>query len=113
MREGQKIREILKDLPSDTRLFRINAGVGWQGETVRREGNILILKNPRPLRAAPKGWSDLVGWRAVEITNEMVGMTIAQVVAKEIKMSGKVDPAQQAFGDLVVSMGGIFEVVRQ
>jgi len=28
-------------------------------------------------------------------------------------MSGKVDPAQQAFGDLVVSMGGIFEVVRQ
>jgi len=113
MREGLKIKQILKELPPDMRLFRINAGTGWIGEIVRREGNVLILKNPRPLRAAPKGWSDLVGFRSVLITPEMIGETIAQFIAKEIKLSGRLSAEQRAFGKLVESMGGSFEIIDQ
>jgi len=113
MREGEKIREILAALPSNQRLFRINAGLGWVGKIVRHEGNILILKNPRPLRAAPAGWPDLAGWSSIKITEEMVGQNMAVFTGKEVKLTGKLSKEQKAFGKVLTGQGGFFEVVKE
>lgn len=108
--ERQKINEILRDLPVNKRLFRINAGQGWQGKIVKHTGQILILKDPRPLHAAPTGWPDLCGWETIEITPEMVGQKIAVFVGEEIKITGRLSRAQGAFRDIITRMGGIFRV---
>ncbi len=57
-----------------------------------------------------RGTSDLIGWRRVRITEEMVGKEIAQFVAIECKMPGnekKASQEQKNFVDLVNNEGGI------
>jgi hypothetical protein len=62
---------------------------------------------------ANPGGSDLIGFRPVEITPDMVGSTIAQFVAIECKSAvGKVSPDQQRFLDLVKKAGGCAGVAR-
>lgn len=110
--EATRIREILSTLPANKRLFRINAGVGYAGEVVDRKSGILVLKNPRPLHAAPAGWADLCGWETITIKPEDVGREIAVFVFEEIKVSGRLSKAQRKFKEVLERMGGIFRVHR-
>ena len=104
----------LKNLdPESERMFRINAGMGWTGKILHRSQNKIILENPRPLHAAPKGWPDMCGFKSVTITPDMVGQKVAVFVGEEVKSSGKLSAAQEAFRDLIVSFGGIFRVLRK
>lgn len=60
-----------------------------------------------------EGTSDLVGFRSLTVTEEMVGRTIAQFVAVEVKTpTGKVSEMQRAFLALVQRMGGYAVVAR-
>lgn len=95
------------------RLFRNNTGQGWQGQT-RREGNLLIVANPRPLQAGlHKGSSDLIGWKTVEITADMVGQHVAVFTAVEVKTgSGRTTAEQEQFLQAVRDAGGIGVVMR-
>lgn len=105
-------KERLESLPPNKRLFKINAGMGWQGKVIRHADGILILQNPRPLHAAPQGWPDLVGFETVKITLDMVGTEIAVFCGEEVKAGNdKLSKAQKAFGDLIIKMGGIFRVI--
>lgn len=110
--EQAAIDRILRGMAADDRLFRINAGVGWAGRVVRHLPGAVLLADPRPLRAAPPGWPDLFGWRAVTITPEMVGQRVAIARGVEVKADGRgrLRPEQARFGDVLESMGGIFEV---
>lgn len=57
--------------------------------------------------------SDLIGWRTIQVTPEMVGQTLAVVVAVEVKkpdwirdLKDKRENAQEAFIDWVRAAGG-------
>jgi len=60
-----------------------------------------------------KGSSDLIGWRTVTITPDMVGDDIAVFTAIEIKtQKGKTSSEQINFISRVLSAGGIAGVAR-
>lgn len=84
------------------RLFRNNCG-----QLQNRQGSWIRYGIANP------GGSDLIGFKTVEITPEMVGHTIAIFTAVEVKTpKGRVTPAQQAFLVAVQAAGGIGIVAR-
>jgi hypothetical protein len=58
------------------------------------------------------GTSDLIGWRTITITPDMVGQTIAQFVAIEVKDRATATPEQEAFIDAVNRAGGLAGVAH-
>ena len=59
------------------------------------------------------GGSDLIGYRRVRITPEMVGQEIAQFAAVEVKTArGRVRPEQQQFIEHVRGAGGVAGIAR-
>ena len=98
----------------DVRMFRNNVGQGWQGQVVSRELGAVVIQNARPLNAGLcVGSSDLIGWKTITITPDMVGQQVAVFVAAEVKTaSGKVTNEQQNFLNKVTEAGGLAVVVR-
>lgn len=97
-------------------LFRANVGRGWTGKTERitkgglvavQPGDVVIRK-ARPFDTGlPPGFSDTFGALPVTITPDMVGKTIAQFVALEVKQPGERAKDHQAkFLQAVRSYGG-------
>ena len=84
-----------------TRLFRNNTG------TLRDQ-------HGRPVSfGLCKGSADLIGWRTVTITPEMVGQQVAVFTSIEVKTpTGRVKPEQQQWLDAVQAAGGIAGVAR-
>lgn len=96
------IRLALQQSAPDCRVFRNNTG---------------SLPDPRSGRLVSfglsKGSPDLVGWRPVTITQDMVGQTIAQFVGFEVKTpNGRPTPEQKAFLSVLAAAGGLASVVR-
>ena len=97
----QRIRLALGTRP-DLRLYRNNCG---------------SLPDPRTGRPVQfglaRGSADLIGWRTVTITPEMVGQRIAVFTSIEVKTStGRLTPAQHNWLGAVRSAGGIAGVAR-
>lgn len=60
-----------------------------------------------------KGSSDLIGWKSVTITPDMVGQRVAIFLAVEVKAPGrKPTPEQTNFLDRVKSDGGLAGIAR-
>jgi VRR-NUC domain len=99
---------------SDFTLFRQNTGVAWQGDVARIDSSTVIIRNARPVHFGLfKGSSDLIGWRPITITPEMVGKQIAVFSAIECKtLKGTTTEEQQNFIDRVRGAGGIAFVAR-
>ena len=83
------------------RLFRNNTG------TLRDQ-------HGRPVQfGLCKGSADLIGWRTVTVTPEMVGQRIAVFTSIEVKTpTGRLRPEQQQWLDAVQAAGGIAGVAR-
>jgi len=112
--EGELIRRILlAGTAEGARLFRQNVGQGWTGKATHR-GSAVVIKNARPLHAGLcKGSSDIIGWRPVTITPDMVGQTVAIFTAIEVKTGRlRTTADQQRFLDAVEKAGGIADVAR-
>ena len=98
----QRIRLALGRLPW-VRMFRNNCGK---------------LPDPRTGRwiefgVGSPGGGDLLGWRTVTITPEMVGQRMAQFVSLEVKTAtGRVRPEQEQWRKVVEQAGGVAAVVR-
>lgn len=98
----QRIRLAVGTLPG-LRLWRNNSGK---------------LPDPRTGRwvqfgVASPGGSDLIGYKSITITPEMVGQKVAVFAAIEIKTpTGRATPAQKHFIDHIRAAGGIAAIVR-
>lgn len=110
----------------DTRLWRNNVGTGWAGRSTTatasnlhalaaslRPGDV-IVRGGRPLHAGLcPGSSDLIGYRTVTITPEMVGQELAVFAAVEVKSStGRPTAEQTAFVEHVRQAGGRAGIAR-
>ncbi|MFZ9514719.1 MAG: VRR-NUC domain-containing protein [Bacteroidia bacterium] len=60
-----------------------------------------------------RGSGDLIGWKTIEITEDMVGKSVAVFTSVEVKTaSGKLSPEQKHWMDKVNQAGGIGLVMR-
>jgi hypothetical protein len=114
---GDKAKELenerLLNQGPNKRLFKTDAGPAYQGEVVKHDGQMLILKNPRKIVGLPSGWPDLTGFESVVITPDMVGQKVAIFVGEEIKAGkDRMSTEQKKFQKLILSFGGIFRIVR-
>jgi hypothetical protein len=118
MTENSLMRLIMQVLGhGKNRLFRNNVGMGWTGVSSLEENrHTVVLQGARRIRfGLCVGSSDLIGWRQVTITQSMVGMTIAQFVAIEVKASNSRERGteeQRAFVRVVQDAGGCAAIVR-
>lgn len=95
-------------------VWRNNTGMAWTGKATKRADGSVLIHQARPLHAGLcKGSSDLIGLKPVTVTEDLVGQTIAQFVALEVKTpSGKTTSEQQQFLTHVRSRGGLAIVAR-
>jgi hypothetical protein len=110
-------------------IFRNNVGTGWIGKVHKVTKPIMVhlngvpvhmnpgdifIKDPRPLNAGLfNGSSDLIGWKTIEITPEMVGKKIAVFTSIEGKKhNGRISPTQAVWIQNVKNAGGIAAVAR-
>ena len=103
MASEQRIQQEIRIACSrgQTRLFRNNTG------TLRDH-------HGRPVSfGLCKGSADLIGWKRVTVTPEMVGNTVAVFASIEVKTAaGRLRPEQQQWLDAVQAAGGIAGVAR-
>ena len=96
-------------------LWKNSIGQGWMGKILSQGGEYLTLKNPYRLSfgIGGKGGSDLIGYKSITITQEMVGQTIAQWVSIEVKSkTGRLSKDQKHHLKVVQEAGGIAIVAR-
>ena len=114
MSEHRIQNEIRLAISGKATLFRNNVGTAWTGDaTTLKDGSILI-RNPRILHAGLcVGSSDLIGWRSLTITPEMVGQTVAVFAALEVKSkTGRATVGQKNFCQRVTEAGGLAGIVK-
>lgn len=125
MSETNVLRSILKSCSRGAaRLFRNNVAMAWVGTgkpvRVSRECSVrmypgdILLRQARPLHAGLcEGSADLIGWRSVVVTQDMVGKQVALFAAIECKdIGGRTSAAQKNFLAAVNLAGGLSGVAR-
>lgn len=81
------------------KMFRNNVGLAWYGKN---------KDQPVKYGLASPGGSDLIGWTPIEVTEDMVGTTIAVFTAVEVKRpGGHKTPEQHNFVEQVRLSGGL------
>lgn len=106
----------------DTRIFRNNVGTGWVGQaqvirqpvTLQLRPGDAVIRYARPLHAGLcPGSADLIGWRTITITPDMVGQRVAVFCSIEVKAPrGRVSPEQLAWEATVRRAGGLSGIAR-
>ena len=116
MTETELRKRVLLDVGREVRLFANPRGTGWMGKVLLETPDRVMLGAPRRVTfgLAP-GASDLIGWKPVTITADMVGSTLAVFAAVELKQAGGTHPVtedQRRFLDAVERAGGVAGVAR-
>jgi len=106
--------EIRLGLLGKATMFRNNVGTAWIGDATKLKDGSILIRNPRILHAGLcAGSSDLIGWRSLTITPEMVGERIAVFAALEVKSkTGRATAGQKNFCDRVIQAGGLAGIVK-
>jgi len=96
---------------------QIRLAVGSRSELRLFRNSVGSLPDPRTGRLVTfglaRGSADLIGWRTVTITPEMVGQRIAVFTSIEVKTpTGRLRPEQQAWLGVVRGAGGVAGVAR-
>ena len=105
-------------------LFRLNSGKAWlgMGQPRRLQDGSVVLPGARPVALGLAlasgdpvvGQSDLLGWRTITITPDMVGCKVAVFTAIEVKREkgGRTSAAQSHWIEQVQRAGGIAGVAN-
>jgi hypothetical protein len=95
------------------RVFRNQVGEGYVGKALR-DAEGVFLRDARHVRMGLfPGSGDLIGWRTVLITQDMVGDEIAQFLSIEVKTpNGRLRPDQMNWQDQVNHAGGHAIIAR-
>lgn len=104
-------------------IFRNNTGNGVAGAKmfrIEKDGPVFLKQGDWVVRQGSRiqyglcvGSSDLIGWRTVTITPEMVGGKVAVFLALEVKTpTGRASDEQTNFINTVRRAGGLAGVVR-
>lgn len=109
MTHDELMASIRAEFGRQLRLFRNEAAGAWAGKAQRMQDGGVFIPAPRFIQAGLcPGSADLIGWRKVLITPEMVGRDFAQFTAIEVKTgSGRLEGKQRAFLDAVDDQGGL------
>jgi len=116
--EKNILNKILLAAPPNVRLFRNNVGVAHMGKVVSKYSDggseFIIIQNPRIVKyGLCVGSSDLIGWKTVTITPDMVGETRAIFVAIEAKTEdGRLSEDQLNFLDQAAIAGARVRTIR-
>ncbi len=109
----------LKHSELGDKLFRNNIGLGWLGRMIKEiprmgERPDVLLKSPHKVKFGLfPGSADLIGWRSIVITPEMVGRRVAVFLSAEAKSrDGELEPDQATWLNNVRAAGGIAYVAR-
>jgi len=94
---------------ANCRVFRNNIGAGFVGRVAGESAGAVTLVNYRRIHFGLfTGSSDLIGWKSVEITPDMVGRKVAIFVSVETKTpGGRLSREQEAWIERVRFFGGI------
>ena len=96
---------------------RIRLALGTHPELRLFRNQVGQLPDPRTGRMVQfglaRGSADLIGWRTITITPDMVGRQVAVFTSIEVKTErGRVRPEQQAWLNTVQCSGGIAGIAR-
>ena len=99
---------------TDIRLFRNNVGNFFTGTPIDKAHEIVTLMNFRRVKCGlHEGSADLIGWKKITITPDMLGKEIAVFMSVEVKnKKGKCSEDQSMWGKIVSKFGGISIVAR-
>jgi hypothetical protein len=104
--------------PSETHLQQeIRLALGTKPDLRLYRNNCGSLPDPRTGRLVTfglaRGSADLIGWRTVLVTQDMVGQQLAVFTSIEVKTpTGRLAPLQANWLDAVKNAGGIAGVAR-
>lgn len=109
----QQIINTLNRRP-DVRVFRNNIGQGFIGAVIAEGDGRIMLKNYRRIRfGLQDGSGDLIGWKTIKITPEMVGTNVAVFTSIEVKSkTGTVSDEQKNWFGAVTRACGIAKIAR-
>lgn len=95
------------------RVFRNQVGEGYVGQALRDPEGV-FLRDARHVRMGLfPGSADLIGWRTLTVTADMVGKPIAQFLSIEIKTpTGRVRPEQLNWLEQITAAGGHAIIAR-
>jgi hypothetical protein len=96
------------------RVFRNTIGEGWSGKRVQGPKDLVILRNASYVTwGLCPGSHDLIGWKSVVVTPEMIGQRLAIFLGGEIKTdAGKLSSEQRNFHRNLLEAGGISGIWR-
>jgi len=110
----EKFKRYILPIPT-LKLFSNVRGKLWAGQPVNIKEGCITLKFPRRLDVGMhEGMPDQVGWRQITITADMVGQTMAQFTAVELKRfdgKGKATSEQIDMINLINKQGGYARIV--
>jgi hypothetical protein len=114
MSEHATQNEIRLGISGKATMFRNNVAVSWVGDVTELKDGSVLIRNARRLHAGLcEGSSDLIGWRSLIITPEMVGERIAVFAALEVKSkTGRATAGQKNFCERVIEAGGLAGIVK-
>lgn len=113
MKESPVKQLVLKEINSTKhmRLFRNNVGTAYQGKVkINQRYRMAIIEKFRLIKfGLVEGSGDLIGWKTVEITPDMIGQNVAVFLSVETKRltGGKKSQEQKIWADAVNNAGGI------